>query len=180
MRWDDFRRSDNVEDARDSGGGFGGGGGFPVGRGGLGIGTIVVLGLVGWALGIDPRLLIGGAEILSGGGSQYEEQVGPAPTRGTPNDEAGQFVAAVLGSTEDTWQEIFRQGGQQLSRAEAASVCRRGAGRLRHGAGGDGAVLLPARPAHLFGHLILPRDRKPLPRLHRQGLQILAGLCDRA
>jgi uncharacterized protein len=112
MRWDDFRRSDNVEDARDSGGGFGGGG-FPVGPGGLGIGTIVVLGLVGWALGIDPRLLIGGAEILSGGGSQYEQPAGPAPTRGTPSDEAGQFVAAVLGSTEDTWQEIFRQGGQQ-------------------------------------------------------------------
>ena len=28
MRWDDFRRSDNVEDDREGGGGFGGGGGF--------------------------------------------------------------------------------------------------------------------------------------------------------
>ncbi|MCW5705193.1 MAG: neutral zinc metallopeptidase, partial [Bradyrhizobium sp.] len=43
MRWDDFRRSDNIEDDRDSGGGFGGGpgGGFQIpiggGRGGLGI-----------------------------------------------------------------------------------------------------------------------------------------------
>jgi len=37
MRWEDFRRSDNVEDDRD-GGGFGGGGfGFPGGGGGLGI-----------------------------------------------------------------------------------------------------------------------------------------------
>ena len=35
------------------------------GRGGLGIGTIVVLGIVGYALGIDPRLLIGGAEMFS-------------------------------------------------------------------------------------------------------------------
>jgi predicted metalloprotease len=110
MRWDDFRRSDNVEDVRD---GRGGGGGFgPIGGGGLGIGTIVVLGLVGWALGIDPRILIGGAEILSGGGSQYEQQAGPPPSRGTPSDEAGQFVAAVLGSTEDTWGDIFRQSGQ--------------------------------------------------------------------
>jgi len=52
MRWDDFRRSSNIEDRRgdpSSGGGFGARGG------GLGIGTIVVLGLVGWALGIDPR-----------------------------------------------------------------------------------------------------------------------------
>jgi len=46
MRWDDFRRSENVEDARDGGGG-GGGFGLPIGGGGLGIGTIVVLGLVG-------------------------------------------------------------------------------------------------------------------------------------
>src|ERR1700760_1440327 len=70
MRWDDFRRSDNVED--DRGGGFGSGGGFglPMGGGGLGIGPIIVLGLVGYAFGIDPRILIGGAEILTGGGSQ--------------------------------------------------------------------------------------------------------------
>jgi predicted metalloprotease len=115
MRWDDFRRSDNVEDVRDGGGGGGGGGGFglPIGGGGLGIGTIVVLGLVGWALGIDPRILIGGAEILSGGDSQYEEQARPGPARsGAPSDEAGQFVAAVLGSTEDTWKEIFSQNRQ--------------------------------------------------------------------
>jgi predicted metalloprotease len=112
MRWDDFRRSENVEDVRGEGGGHGGGFGIPIGGGGLSIGTILVLGIVGYALGIDPRILIGGAEILSGG-SQYEEQAGPAPARtGAPSDEAGQFVAAVLGSTEDTWTEIFRAGGQ--------------------------------------------------------------------
>ncbi len=65
MRWDDFRRSDNVEDDRDGGGG--GGFGIPGGGGGLGIGTVVVLGLIGWALGIDPSVLIGGAEIVNGG-----------------------------------------------------------------------------------------------------------------
>ena len=76
MRWDDFRRSDNVDDRRedggggfDTGGGLGGGFGLPTGGGGLGIGTILVLGLLGWALGIDPRILIGGAEILTGGGT---------------------------------------------------------------------------------------------------------------
>ena len=70
MRWEDFRRSDNIEDRREEDGAGGGGGGMPVGAGGLGIGTIVVLGLVGWALGIDPRLLIGGAEMLSGGSAR--------------------------------------------------------------------------------------------------------------
>ncbi|CAH1666077.1 KPN_02809 family neutral zinc metallopeptidase [Chelatococcus asaccharovorans] len=108
MRWDDFRRSDNVEDRRG-----GGGGGFRVptgGRGGrLGIGTIVVLGLLGWALGIDPRLLITGAEMLSGG-SEYSE---PAPQQtgrsGQPQDRDGQFASAILGNTEDVWKVVLPQ-----------------------------------------------------------------------
>ena len=79
MRWDDFRRSDNVEDDR-GGGGFGGGGGLgiPIGGGGLGIGTVVVLGLLGWALGIDPSVLIGGAEMLTSGGSSHQQPYQPA------------------------------------------------------------------------------------------------------
>jgi predicted metalloprotease len=114
MRWDDFRRSDNVEDDRDSGGGFGGGGGgfgLPVGGGGLGIGTVVVLGLVGWALGIDPSILIGGAEMINNGRTQYQQQPSQQPARrtGAPTDASGQFVAAVLGNTEDTWTDIFQQ-----------------------------------------------------------------------
>ncbi|MGB7079419.1 MAG: neutral zinc metallopeptidase, partial [Xanthobacteraceae bacterium] len=54
MRWDEFRRSSNVEDDRGASGGFG----MPGGAHGLGLGTIIILGLVGWALGIDPSTLI--------------------------------------------------------------------------------------------------------------------------
>ncbi|MSO68036.1 MAG: metalloprotease [Pseudolabrys sp.] len=113
MRWDDFRRSDNIEDDRDGGGdGFGGGFGIP--GGGLGIGTVVVLGLVGWALGIDPSVLISGAEMVSGGRSQYEQPSQPSARRtGAPKDQMGDFVAAVLGNTEDTWIAIFKDSGQQ-------------------------------------------------------------------
>jgi predicted metalloprotease len=115
MRWDDFRRSDNVEDSRDDSGG-GGGFGIPGGGGGLGIGTVVILGLIGWALGIDPSLLIGGAEILSGGGGgqpRTEQVERPRASRNTPpSDQMGQFVSAVLGDTEDTWTEIFAQSGE--------------------------------------------------------------------
>jgi hypothetical protein len=48
--------------------------------GGVGIGTIILLVIVGWALGINPLYLIGGAEILSGlRGSQQQSQ--PCPFR---------------------------------------------------------------------------------------------------
>jgi hypothetical protein len=116
MRLDEMPRSDNVEDRR----GDTGGGGFrvPGGRGGLGIGTIVVLGLVGYWLGIDPSVLIGGAEILSGGGSSQQDS-NPGPGNGAgevrtgaPSDQMGQFVSAVLGGTEAQWQKIFAQYGK--------------------------------------------------------------------
>ena len=114
MRWDDFRRSDNVEDGRDGGGGGGGGFGLPMGGGGLGIGAVVVLSLVGWAFGIDPSVLIGGAEIVTGNrGGQVQQQPYEAPRRttttGAPKDQLGDFVAAVLGNTEDTWSVVFKE-----------------------------------------------------------------------
>jgi predicted metalloprotease len=123
MRLDDLPSSENVEDRRSEGTGSGPGGfGMPGARGGLGIGTIVVLGLVGWALGIDPRLLIGGAEILSGGGSSYQQpypgsERGSTPSSeaartGAPSDQMGRFVAVVLGSTEVQWKEVFAHSGK--------------------------------------------------------------------
>jgi predicted metalloprotease len=54
-------------------------------------------------------VLIGGAEIVTGGRPGYEQQSGPT---GTPKDQLGQFVAAVLGDTEDRWKEIFQQAGR--------------------------------------------------------------------
>jgi predicted metalloprotease len=111
MRWEDFRQSSNIEDDREASASRGGG--IPGGSGGLGIGMVIILGLIGWALGIDPSVLIGGAQILSGGG-QTTQQSGPAPEveTGTPNDQTGRFVAAVLGSTEDVWTAIFAANGR--------------------------------------------------------------------
>jgi len=117
MRLDDMPDSGNVEDRRGDGGfGGGGGGGFgmPVGTGGIGIGGMVVLGLVGWALGIDPFVLIQGANVIVGGNQGGTEQRAPQqPGRtGTPTDEAGRFVSRVLGSTEVQWKDIFAKEGQ--------------------------------------------------------------------
>jgi uncharacterized protein len=98
MRFDQFPRSDRVEDRRGDGPQ-----GFPMGRaGGIGIGTIILLSLLGWALGINPLYLIGGAEILSRLGPSTEQSQ-PAPRNSeakAPSDQTGEFVSAVLGSTD--------------------------------------------------------------------------------
>src|ERR1700723_964766 len=118
MRYDDFRRSDDIDDRRDDrGGGMGGGGiGLPMGGGGLGIGTIIVLGLVGYAFGIDPRILIGGAEILTGGGSQapsyQSDRSSSSAKNGVPTDEMGNMISGILGEIDDRWSEIFQAAGQ--------------------------------------------------------------------
>ena len=114
MRWKDLRRSDNVRDVR---GEDGGGGpmraGMPIslGRGGA-LGTVAVLVVV---------YLIGGPEALQslldgggGGGAPTAEQGSPL----TANDDASQFVAAILGSTEDVWGEIFATSGRRYEAPE--------------------------------------------------------------
>jgi predicted metalloprotease len=78
----------------------------------LSIGAIVALGLIGWALGIDPSLLIGGGEVLT---SPNRPQVQAPPTArrtAAPQDEMGRFVSKVLGSTELQWKQIFAKDGR--------------------------------------------------------------------
>jgi len=109
MRTDDFRPSENVEDDREASASRG----IPGGRGGLGIGVIVVIFIISWFLGIDPRVLLNGAQLVMGGGSSSQQtDTAPPVTAGTPNDPTGKFVALVLGDTEDTWKEIFAQNGR--------------------------------------------------------------------
>jgi predicted metalloprotease len=96
MRWQDSRRSSNVEDER---GNRFGGGGLKLGVGG----TLIAL-VAAYFLGVDPRVILGLAQD-AGSGSQQQAQTG------VPQDEAGQFMSAVLGDTEDTWSAIFKANG---------------------------------------------------------------------
>jgi hypothetical protein len=113
MLWRGGRRSDNVEDRRGAGGGFGGGfgGGGRMGGGGVkvgGVGIVVIL-LVGWFFVVDPSALL--SQIEGGaGGVGYEQQSGTVGTSPS-DDDAKQFVSAVLADTEDTWSAIFKAGG---------------------------------------------------------------------
>ncbi|WP_374544905.1 neutral zinc metallopeptidase [Rhodoblastus sp.] len=105
MKWEDFRQSDNIEDRRDDGPMMAGGGGS---SGHLGLGAMIVLGLIGYALGIDPRLLIGGAEMVNQmGGGRQQQQAAPQREMGAPKDQVGRFVSAILAENEDVWKEIL-------------------------------------------------------------------------
>ena len=100
MRWRQSRESQNVEDYR--GRRTGGGGGMKFGI----VGLVAIVG--GYFLGIDPRLIMG---LLGDGGGPVQSE--PAVEPGAPADESGQFVAHVLGDTEETWNTIFAESGEQ-------------------------------------------------------------------
>ncbi len=90
MKWREARRSTNVQ-----------------GRGGPGIGAIgggagLVIALIALLLGVNP------GEILNQGGAPSDQG---APL--AQNDSTVEFVERILGDTEDTWNGIFSQNGQQ-------------------------------------------------------------------
>ena len=58
MRTDDFRPSDNVEDDREASASRS----MPGGKGGLGIGAVIIIGLISWYFGVDPSVLLNGAQ----------------------------------------------------------------------------------------------------------------------
>jgi predicted metalloprotease len=105
MWWHEGRRSDNIEDRRETS--------LPRGvrvggMGGLGVLVLVVLAMV---FGIDPRAL------LQEGPSVDSPYVSVPPNQGpggavSGHDELRDFVAVMLGDTEDTWQGVFRRAGR--------------------------------------------------------------------
>ena len=102
VKWRGRRGSKNVDDRR---GAAAAGGGiavmlarFVVGRYGLrGLVSLILIGGGLYAMGVNPMRL------LSGGGVQQ--------TAEPVDDEASQFVRAVLGETEDVWSNIFAEAG---------------------------------------------------------------------
>ncbi len=104
MRWRGQRESDNIEDRR----GAPGRGGLPVGRGGLGLGTIAIAFVAAWLLGINPMTVL---SLLTGAGDLGMEQSQTAAPTPAPGDDGGRFASVVLASTEDVWQPIFQRSG---------------------------------------------------------------------
>ncbi|MFZ1989471.1 MAG: neutral zinc metallopeptidase [Alphaproteobacteria bacterium] len=107
MRWQEGRRSTNIEDMRGLGGGYGGLGGLPIGIGGMrgaglggfGLFAFVIIAVIA---GIDPT------QIIAPGGGSF------APSAPSANEaQLEQFVAVVLADTEDVWHQQFSAMGRQ-------------------------------------------------------------------
>lgn len=98
MRWRGERQSSNIEDRR----------GLSAGRVavGGGLGTIVIM-ILALLFGVNPSQLL----------EQVPSEQPPATQSSRPQnaeeEELKQFVAVVLGKTEDVWSDVFRQNGRQ-------------------------------------------------------------------
>lgn len=113
MRWEDGRRSDNIDDRRGRRAGIGAAAAAPMlmrivpslirsksGRTILLVGAALIFG--GQMLGIDVLSLVTG-----GGAGSTAQQSSPQ------QQKAADFVSVVLGDTETTWHKIFAQMGKR-------------------------------------------------------------------
>jgi predicted metalloprotease len=109
MRIEDQPESTNVEDAR-------GGGGFPIGgRGaGIGCGGLLLVLLVSWLTGINPLKLLDMVNSNSPSASTAPanpSQSAPASAQ-APSDQLGKFASVVLASTENVWTDLLAKSGK--------------------------------------------------------------------
>ena len=96
MKWRNARGSRNIEDRR----------GQRVSKGGMGIVGIIAVMLIGLFFGVDVSPFLQN----NGGGTRIESGTAELTEA---DQQAGQFVSASLGYTEEVWAEVFRnQVGQ--------------------------------------------------------------------
>lgn len=91
MQLDDQDESSNVEDRRGG-----------IGRGGIGLGTIVVALAASYFFGIDPSVILG---LASNSPAPVAAHKPPA------DDTMARFVSKILASTETTWDAVFAESG---------------------------------------------------------------------
>jgi hypothetical protein len=120
MQFEDQPESEHVEDRRGDAppsmgggyglGGFGGGlGGLPFwfGRGGLGLGGLVLLLVLAWAGGLDPMALLNGRAVPQQRSAEPRSQ--PSRTADPTDDARVTFCKQVLRTTETCWRDLFRE-----------------------------------------------------------------------
>lgn len=104
MRWTPKGRSADLEDRRGMRGG---------GAAKLGIGGVLLLGLLSAIFGTDFFALVGGGD----GSAPPADNSAPVPTSQEEELQI-QFVSTVLDDSQQTWERIFAESGQQYRRAK--------------------------------------------------------------
>lgn len=94
MKWEDLRRSQNVEDRRGRGPRMGG-------PAGIGIGAVILALLGGLLFGVSPADIL--AQLQGG-----TVTTAPAPQSPSANDRDSQFVRSIVGDLEDTWGQMIQ------------------------------------------------------------------------
>jgi predicted metalloprotease len=134
MRWELGRRSDNVEDTRGGGGGFG--------ARHLSVGGVVVALVASYLFGVNPMQMLGFIAELQGD-LPADSRSGAPPA----DDRESDFVRAILGETEDTWTAVFEASGARYEPPHLVLF----SGMVRSGCGGATAA---------SGPFYCPSDRK--------------------
>lgn len=98
MKLDGRRVSGNVDDRR--------GASRTLKAGGLGLGGIIIVGLLAWLMGGDPTEVVN--QVSNMGTTTQQTEYTPSPEE----EALATFSAQILASTEDVWNEIFRQNGR--------------------------------------------------------------------
>lgn len=98
MRWRQGKRSQNIEDRRGNSGGRG------RRAAGLGGGATILAFIAAMVLGIDP------SQITSMLGAGQSTQQAPVQTN-AQEEEIKDFLAVVLGDTEQVWGQLFQKAG---------------------------------------------------------------------
>jgi uncharacterized protein len=117
MRWDNKGPSDDLEDRRGETGG--GGGGFRLGAGRMGIGGFLVLLVLSVIFKTDLTGALGG-----GGGiplpTPSQQPAGPArPVQASAEEEQlVKFMSFVLDDAQSTWTRVFAAGNAEYPRAK--------------------------------------------------------------
>ena len=128
MRWQGRKQSNNIEDRRGSGSG---GGGFPGGRGGMGLGGLIVV-LIGYfVFGVDLTGMVSGN---SAPNAQVASQQSAGPVKQTGEEaQLRELSGVVLASTEEAWAAYFQKHGATYR--EPKMVLYRGATSTACGTG---------------------------------------------
>ena len=183
MDWTPGGVSSDIEDRRDDSGG-GGGYGFGSGGGGGGIGIIGFVILLVVSLVTGHNFL---GSVLSGGGGNtsgdqsYSQPDEPAASTGTPRahpageDRDVQLISFVLDDAQKTWTGIFQTMNKPYRHAKLVRLPQRHLLGLRHRAGRDRPVLLPAGRKDLHRPQLLGRAEE----VRRLDLGVRPGLRHR-